>query len=45
VAALVFDAVEQDSFWIPTKPSYHDQIRVRHESMQSRRLPPSPELD
>jgi NAD(P)-dependent dehydrogenase (short-subunit alcohol dehydrogenase family) len=45
VAALVFDAVEQDRFWIPTKPSYHDQIRVRHESMQSRRLPPSPELD
>lgn len=45
VAALVFDAVEQDRFWIPTKPSYHDQIRVRHESMQHRRLPPSPALD
>jgi hypothetical protein len=29
VAALVFDAVEHDRFWIPTKPSYHDQIRVR----------------
>jgi NAD(P)-dependent dehydrogenase (short-subunit alcohol dehydrogenase family) len=45
VAALVFDAVEHDRFWIPTKPSYHDQIRIRHESMQALKLPPSPELD
>jgi NAD(P)-dependent dehydrogenase (short-subunit alcohol dehydrogenase family) len=45
VAALVFDAVEHERFWIPTKPSYHDQIRTRHESMQTLRLPPSPELD
>lgn len=45
VAALVFDAVEHDRFWIPTKPSYHDQIRVRHESMQTLSLPPGPELD
>ena len=45
VAALVFDAVEHDRFWIPTKPSYHDQIRVRHESMQTLHLPPSPDLD
>jgi NAD(P)-dependent dehydrogenase (short-subunit alcohol dehydrogenase family) len=45
VAALVFDAVEHDRFWIPTKPSYHDQIRIRHESMQSLCLPPGPELD
>jgi NAD(P)-dependent dehydrogenase (short-subunit alcohol dehydrogenase family) len=45
VAALVFDAVEHDRFWVPTKPSYHDQIRVRHESMQTLSLPPGPELD
>ena len=45
VAALVFDAVEHGRFWIPTKPSYHDQIRVRHESMQTLSLPPGPELD
>ena len=45
VAALVFDAVENGRFWIPTKPSYHDQIRVRHESMQTLSLPPGPELD
>jgi NAD(P)-dependent dehydrogenase (short-subunit alcohol dehydrogenase family) len=45
VAALVFDAVEHDRFWIPTKPSYHDQIRVRYESMQALSLPPRPELD
>jgi NAD(P)-dependent dehydrogenase (short-subunit alcohol dehydrogenase family) len=45
VAALVFDAIEHDRFWIPTKPSYHDQIRVRYESMQTLNLPPGPELD
>jgi NAD(P)-dependent dehydrogenase (short-subunit alcohol dehydrogenase family) len=45
VAALVFDAVEHNRFWIPTKPSYHDQIRVRHKSMQALHLPPGPELD
>jgi NAD(P)-dependent dehydrogenase (short-subunit alcohol dehydrogenase family) len=45
VATLVFDAVEHDRFWIPTKPSYHDQIRIRHDSMQALSLPPGPELD
>ena len=45
VATLVFEAVEHSRFWIPTKPSYHDQIRVRHDSMQTLSLPPSPELD
>jgi hypothetical protein len=45
VAALVFDAIEHDRFWVPTKPSYHDQIRVRYESMQTLSLPPGPELD
>ncbi len=45
VAALVFDAVEADRFWIPTKPSYHDQIRARHEDMQALRHPAMPALD
>jgi NAD(P)-dependent dehydrogenase (short-subunit alcohol dehydrogenase family) len=45
VADLVLDAVLADRFWIPTKPSYHDQIRGRHEDMQALRRPASPLLD
>lgn len=45
VAALVFAGVREGAFYIPTKPSYHDQIRERHEDMQTRRLPRSPNLD
>jgi len=45
VADLVFDAVEAERFWIPTKPSYHDQIRQRHEDMQELALPRPPALD
>ncbi len=45
VAGLVLDAVLADRFWIPTKPSYHDQIRGRHDDMQELRLPASPILD
>lgn len=45
VADLVLDAVLADRFWIPTKPSYHDQIRSRHEDMQALRQPASPLLD
>lgn len=45
VADIVFDAVEAGQFWIPTKPSYHDQIRQRHDDMQALRLPVPPTLD
>lgn len=45
VSALVFDAVENDRFWIPTKPSYHDQIRARHDDMQALRHPAPADLD
>jgi NAD(P)-dependent dehydrogenase (short-subunit alcohol dehydrogenase family) len=45
VASLVFDAVEVDRFWIPTRPSYHDQIRSRHEDMQVLQHPASAQLD
>jgi hypothetical protein len=41
----VFDAVEAGNFWIPTQPSYHEQIRARHEDMQGLRLPVPPALD
>jgi NAD(P)-dependent dehydrogenase (short-subunit alcohol dehydrogenase family) len=45
VAELVFDAVEREQFWIPTKPSYHDQIRARHDDMQALRHPAPADLD
>lgn len=45
VAALVFDAVEAGRFWIPTKPSYHEQVEQRHADMQALRLPVPPTLD
>jgi NAD(P)-dependent dehydrogenase (short-subunit alcohol dehydrogenase family) len=45
VATVVFDAVRAGDFYIPTKPSYHDQIRARHEDMQARRMPASPAID
>jgi len=45
VAEIVFAAVAADQFWIPTKPSYHDQIRSRHEAMQELQLPPGPPID
>ncbi len=45
VADLVFEAVEAGRFWIPTKPSYHDQIRSRHDDMQALRHPAAPPID
>jgi NAD(P)-dependent dehydrogenase (short-subunit alcohol dehydrogenase family) len=45
VAALVVDAVRAGRFYIPTKPSYHEQIAQRHEDMQALRLPRSPAID
>jgi hypothetical protein len=37
--------VRNGRFYIPTKPSYHDQISQRHADMQELRLPGSPTLD
>jgi NAD(P)-dependent dehydrogenase (short-subunit alcohol dehydrogenase family) len=45
VATLVFAAVEAGDFYIPTRPSFHDQIRARHDDMQARRRPASALLD
>lgn len=45
VASIVFAAVAADQFWIPTRPSYHDQIRSRHEDMQALRHPAAPPID
>lgn len=45
VADIVFDAVEAGRYWIPTKPSYHDQIRMRFEDMQELVVPRTPPID
>lgn len=45
VAEIVFDAVSHERFYIPTKPSFHEQIRLRHEAMQSLTLAAGPPID
>lgn len=45
VAELVLDAVRANRFWIPTKPSFHDQVRSRHDDVQALRLAVPPALD
>jgi NAD(P)-dependent dehydrogenase (short-subunit alcohol dehydrogenase family) len=45
VAEVVFAAVSSGQFYIPTKPSFHDQISSRHEAMHGLELPPSPAID
>jgi NAD(P)-dependent dehydrogenase (short-subunit alcohol dehydrogenase family) len=45
VAAIVFDAIRHDRFYIPTKPSFHDQVRHRHTDMQALRRPTAPTID
>jgi NAD(P)-dependent dehydrogenase (short-subunit alcohol dehydrogenase family) len=45
VAAMVFDAIRHDRFYIPTKPSYHDQVRHRHADLQALRRPTAPTIE
>lgn len=45
VADMVFDAVINERFYIPTKPSFHEQVRMRYEAMDSLVLPSSPTID
>jgi len=45
VASLVVDAVRTDTFLVPTKPSYADQIRSRCDALVARALPPMPVVD
>jgi NAD(P)-dependent dehydrogenase (short-subunit alcohol dehydrogenase family) len=40
VAALVVDALHNDTFLIPTRASYADQIRTRADALVDSRLPP-----
>jgi NAD(P)-dependent dehydrogenase (short-subunit alcohol dehydrogenase family) len=45
VAQIVFDAIRAEQFYIPTKPSYRDQIDSRHEAMTRFALADSPAID
>ena len=45
VAGIVFAAVVARQFYVPTKPSYHDQLAQRHVDQQALRLPSAPALD
>ena len=45
VADVVFEAVRYRHFYIPTKPSYHEQITARYEAMTGYALPSSPPID
>lgn len=41
VAQLVLDSVRAERFYIPTKPSFHAQIRERATAMDLLQLPPA----
>jgi NAD(P)-dependent dehydrogenase (short-subunit alcohol dehydrogenase family) len=45
VAAIVFESIRHDRFYIPTKASFHDQVRHRHTDMQALRRPTAPTID
>ena len=45
VAEIVFEAIRNEQFYIPTKPSYHEQIAMRHDDMHTYALPRSPTID
>jgi len=39
VAALVVEAIRTDTFLVPTRPSYAEQIRTRADALAEKRLP------
>jgi NAD(P)-dependent dehydrogenase (short-subunit alcohol dehydrogenase family) len=45
VAALVVEAVRNDVFLVPTKPSYAAQLQSRCDALVARGLPPMPVVD
>jgi NAD(P)-dependent dehydrogenase (short-subunit alcohol dehydrogenase family) len=45
VAQIVFDAIRTGQFYIPTKGSYHQQIRARYDDQEALRLPATPPID
>jgi short-subunit dehydrogenase len=45
VAAMIVDAVRNEQFLVPTKPSYAHQLRDRLHALVERELPPMPAFD
>ena len=45
VAALVLDAIREEQFLVPTRPSYAQQLTDRAEDLVARRAPRSPTFD
>jgi NAD(P)-dependent dehydrogenase (short-subunit alcohol dehydrogenase family) len=45
VAALIVDAIHEDRFLVPTRPSYEQQLRDRCAALVARDLPPMPTFD
>jgi NAD(P)-dependent dehydrogenase (short-subunit alcohol dehydrogenase family) len=45
VAELVLEAIREETFLVPTTPSYERQILDRAEALAARRLPPSATFD
>lgn len=45
VAEIVLQAIRDEDFYIPTKPSFGPQMQARFEDMQTRKLPRNPEID
>ena len=45
VAAIVLDAIIAEDFYIPTKPSFTDQMQARYEDLLAHKLPRSPDID
>jgi NAD(P)-dependent dehydrogenase (short-subunit alcohol dehydrogenase family) len=45
VAGIIVDAIRAEQFLVPTKPSYAQQLRIRFDALNAKRLPPMPDFD
>ncbi len=45
VADLVVEAIQEERFLVPTRPSYAQQLTDRTEDLVAKRLPRSPMFD
>ena len=45
VAGLIVDAIRTETFLVPTRPSYAQQIRDRTDALVAKTLPPMPTFD
>ena len=45
VAGMIIDAIRNEQFLVPTKPSYADQMQERFAALLAKQLPPMPNFD